>query len=536
MRRALLSVSNKDGIVDLGKRLLDHGFEIVSTGGTLKALTDVGLSVTGVSDLTGFPELLGGRVKTLHPAVHAGILARRECRDDLDEIAKRQISTIDLVVVNLYPFSEKAQQSSTTLGHLLEEIDIGGSTLLRAAAKNFVSVLPIVDPKDYSSLLECLDSPDGATLEFRLLMARKAFCYTADYDRTITAALQNVNIVSGVAVYDPAPSTETFPSSMNLPLRKFKDLRYGENPHQSSAWYLPENDVESSSFTTLQGKPLSFTNVLDLDSALRIVLEFEEPAATVIKHTNPCGVAIGPSINSAYCSARDADSLSAFGGIVGLNRVLDVETARSITSTFIEAVVAPGVDKAARDVLATKSNLRVVVADRVDDRLASVNREPPLDFDMRMTIGGVLVQERDDVAEANVVWPGSDADLCVVTERSPSPTEWAALRFAWRVCAHVKSNAIVFSRDTSTLAIGAGQMSRVDAVKLAVAKVSATLTGAVVASDAFFPFRDGVDAVAAAGAMAIVQPGGSVRDKEVIAAANEHDMAMVFTGRRHFRH
>ncbi len=536
MRRAVLSVSNKNGVVALSRSLRDRGFELVSTGGTAKTIAEAGLPVTGVSDLTGFPELLGGRVKTLHPAVHAGILARRDRRDDLEAIAGLGIAPIDLVVVNLYPFEATARQPAIALERLLEEIDIGGPTLLRAAAKNFVSVVPIADPADYPALLEHLDARGGGALEFRAAMARKAFWHTAVYDRAIATALQDVRVVENRAVYVPASPVDALPPTIELTLRKTADLRYGENPHQAGAWYLATGAVESTPLTTLQGKALSFTNALDLDAALRIVLEFEAPAAVVIKHTNPCGVAVGASLDAAYRSARDADAQSAFGGIVGLNRTIDVETARSITSTFIEAVVAPRVDEAARDVLAAKRRMRVVVADWVTDRPVLADPGPRQGLDVRTVFGGVLAQQRDAVGEARAAWPGSGPNLRVVTTRSPSPEEWEALRFAWRVCAHVKSNAVVFAAGGRTVAIGAGQTSRVDAVKLAVTKAASRLTGAVAASDAFFPFRDGVDAIGMAGATAIVQPGGSVRDQEVIAAANEHELAMVFTGRRHFRH
>ncbi len=530
MRRALLSVSDKTGVVSLARGLHARGFALISTGGTARILTEAGLAVTAVSDVTGFPELLGGRVKTLHPGVHAGILARRERRDDMAAIAQHGIEPIDLVAVNLYPFTQTAERATTTAGALLEEIDIGGPTLLRAAAKNLTSVLVVVDPDDYADLLDQLDAADGPSLEFRLAQARKAFSHTARYDRTIASTLGRVVGVDGELAYAAPASSD---AALWLDLRKIADLRYGENPHQAAAWYAGA-EWDTTWLDPVQGKALSFTNLLDLDAALRIVQEFEHPAAAIVKHTNPSGVATGASLDAAYRSARDADALSAFGGIVGLNRAIDVDTARSIASTFIEAVVAPGIEDAARAVLAAKRSMRVVVAESPGAAGSPGTRRA---LEVRSILGGVLVQELDAVVEGRAAWSESSSSPRVVTQRSPSTDEWTALRFAWRVCAHVKSNAIVFAETDRTLAIGAGQTSRVDAVRLAVSKVgSGDLGGSVAASDAFFPFRDGVDAIAQAGATAVVQPGGSVRDPEVIAAADERGLAMVFTGRRHFRH
>lgn len=516
--RALLSVSDKTGLIDFARGLRDRGVELISTGGTARALADAGLPVIRVFDVTQFPELMDGRVKTLHPAIHAGILARRSRPDDLAALARHAIAPIDLVVVNLYPFARAAADPATDVPALVEEIDIGGPTLIRAAAKNFADVLVIVDPADYQPALGELDRADGVSREFRLALARKAFAHTAAYDDTIASAFTGLS--AGSDGYVRAATVSPFPDRWRPVFRKLRDLRYGENPHQAGAWYAEEIKTGFGAAQVLQGKELSFTNLLDLDAAARIALEFHEPAAVVIKHTNPCGAAVGASAADAYVRAREADPLSAFGGVVGLNRPIDVETARAITATFIEAVVAPRVEDDARSVLATKGNMRVVVADFAASRWEA-GRE------LRSLLGGLLVQQRDRVDEA--------ADR-VVTKRAPSDDEWRALRFAWRVCAHVKSNAVIFTTADRTLAIGAGQMSRVDAVRAAVMKGGERLHGSVAASDAFFPFRDGLDGVAAAGATAVIQPGGSVRDAEVIAAADEHGLAMVFTGRRHFRH
>ena len=534
MPRALLSVSDKSGIADLGRGLASRGFELVSTGGTARALTDAGLSVTSVSDLTGFPEMMDGRVKTLHPALHGGILARRDRPDDLAALERHGLGLVDVVVVNLYPFVRAAANPATPFEALVEEIDIGGPSLVRAAAKNFRGVLVVVDPADYPRLLAQLD--EAPTLAFRFELARKAIAHTAAYDTAITATLATVHLEDDRferRALSPGGAVP-LPARLDSSLEKIRDLRYGENPHQRAAWYRSAGGATGlGDAAVLQGKALSYTNLLDLDAAARIVLEFDEPAAAVIKHTNPCGVATGESPAHAYLRARDADALAAFGGIVALNRPIDAAAAEAIISTFIEAVVAPSVDAAAVALLARKQNMRVITADFGTLRSGGI--------ELRSILGAALAQERDRVVEAHEIWtPTSLPDgLRVVTKRQPTPEEWEALRFAWRVCAHVKSNTVIFTDARQTLAIGAGQMSRVDAVNVAVMKARGAgraLTGSVAASDAFFPFRDGLDAAAHAGARAVVQPGGSVRDAEVIAAADEHDLAMVFTGRRHFRH
>jgi len=541
MPRALLSVSDKTGVVELGRGLSARGFELVSTGGTARALTDAGLPVTSVSTLTGFSEMLDGRVKTLHPAVHGGILARRDRPDDLAAVDAQGIGLVDVVVVNLYPFVKAASNPATSFDALVEEIDIGGPSLVRAAAKNFRGVLVVVDPMDYPRLLEELDR--GPSLEFRFELMRAAFTLTAAYDSAIASTLIRVELdrdrferrPSG-----PAPASDR----LDLDLVRVRDLRYGENPHQPAGWFAygkqePGHPLQGfGRATILQGKELSYTNLLDLDAAARVVLEFGEPAAVVVKHTNPCGAAIGESAADAYLRARDADSVAAFGGIVALNRPLDATVAEAIVSTFIEAVIAPSVDDAARAVLGRKAKMRVVTADFSP---FDATPSPDADREFRSILGAMLVQQRDRVTEARHPWSAASLpeQLRVVTKRPPSSGEWEALRFAWRVCAHVKSNTVIFTDASRTLAIGAGQASRVDAVNVAVMKARAgsrELAGSVAASDAYFPFRDGLDAVASAGATAVVQPGGSVRDAEVIAAADERGLAMVFTGLRHFRH
>ncbi|MCY4658643.1 MAG: bifunctional phosphoribosylaminoimidazolecarboxamide formyltransferase/IMP cyclohydrolase [Acidobacteria bacterium] len=536
--RVLLSVSDKTGLIDLARGLSDRGAELVSTGGTARVLADAGLAPTSVSEVTGFPEMMDGRVKTLHPGVHAGILARRSRPDDLAAIGRLGIDPIDVVVVNLYPFARAAAAPETTFDELIEQIDIGGPTLVRAAAKSFADVLTVVDPSDYAAVLEELDREGGPAPGFRFALARKAFAHTAEYDTTIAAALEAVDTGGGAFSRSPLALDTLAPDRLIVSAPKLRDLRYGENPHQAAALYA-SGEAEAWGFggaRLLQGKALSFTNLLDLDAAARLTLEFDEPAAVVVKHTNPCGVATGERLRDAYVRARDVDPLSAFGGIVGLNRPLDADTAEAIASTFVECVVAPDAGDDACAVLAAKKNLRLVTGAFATEGAAGAR-----DRDVRSILGGWLVQARDRVVEASEAWDAeAEADparnLRVVTRRAPSRAEWTALRFAWRVCAHVKSNTVIFAHADRAAAVGAGQMSRVDAVKVATMKAGGSLTGTVAASDAFFPFRDGLDAVAEAGATAVVQPGGSKRDDEVIAAADEHGLAMVFAGRRHFRH
>ncbi len=519
--RAILSVSDKNGLVELAHGLASLGVELISTGGTAKAIAAAGVPVVNVSDVTGFPEMMDGRVKTLHPAMFGGILARRNRPDDLAAIAAQGIKPVDLVVVNLYPFGKAADNPDTPFDALVEEIDIGGPSLLRAAAKNFRDVLVVVHPEDYPRVLQELAREGGPSLEFRFDLMKRAFMHTGQYDGMIAMTMAHVDVAAGGMTRRALKRPTSTPHGGPRP------LRYGENPHQSASWIqLPPESGRA--WQVHQGKELSYTNLLDVDAALRIVVEFAESAAAVIKHTNPCGTATGATISEAYVRAREADPLSAFGGIVGLNREIDAETATAITSTFIEAVIAPSIGAEAREILAKKTNMRVLTADF--DTVRQLQYQ-----ETRSILGGVLHQDADRVIEASRPWPEGDMPK-VVTKRQPTPEEWTALRFAWRVCAHVKSNAVIFTAADRTLAVGAGQMSRVDAVKVAVMKAGTSLAGSAAASDAFFPFRDGLDAIAAAGATAVVQPGGSVRDPEVIAAADEHRLTMVFTGRRHFRH
>ena len=530
MPRALISVSDKKGLVAFARGLADRGFELVSTGGTAKALQENGLAVLNVSDVTGFPEMMDGRVKTLHPRIHGGILARRGVEAHLAAAREHGIGLIDVVAVNLYPFAAAAANPATPFEGLIEEIDIGGPSLVRGAAKNFADVLVVVSPADYAGVLAELDRPGGPSPAFRFGLACKAFAHTGAYDTAIASTLAGVSGEGGRFTRAPAAEGGS-PATMTVSLQKVEDLRYGENPHQTAAWYAEEPRTALGDARVLQGKELSYTNLLDLDAAARIVLEFDEPAAAVIKHTNPCGAATGTSAADAYVRAREADPLSAFGGIVALNRPLDAEVAAALVSTKLDAVIAPAVADEARPILAKKAQMRVVTADFSRLR-EGAGRE------LRSMLGAVLVQDRDRVLEAAAPWPSPG--LQVVTKRQPTAEEWTAMRFAWRICAHVKSNTVIFTATDRTLAIGAGQMSRVDSVNVARMKAAIhgadVLRGSAAASDAFIPFRDGLDAIAAAGATAVVQTGGSVKDAEVIAAADEHGLAMVFTGFRHFRH
>jgi phosphoribosylaminoimidazolecarboxamide formyltransferase/IMP cyclohydrolase len=530
IRRALISVSDKRGVVELAQVLRELDVEILSTGGTAAALAAAGLAVTQVSAHTGAPEILDGRVKTLHPRIHGGLLGR-DTEAHRREMAANAIAPIDLVIVNLYPFEATVGTPGTSLEDAIENIDIGGPAMLRSAAKNHERVAVVVDPADYGWVAEALRR-GGVSASQRLALARTAFAHTAAYDAAIAAYLSSID---DAAADDraAAPLRRELPDTLTLQWRRLYELRYGENPHQKAAFYgdarspLPVTRSARPTIAgaeVLGGKQLSYNNILDLDAALGLALELTDPAAVIVKHNNPCGVAIDPDLASAYRKAREADPTSAFGGIVAVNREVDEPLARLLVETFLECVVAPGYSAAARDVLSAKKNLRLVAA--------GGTWEPPtgeLAWSVRTIAGGALVQSVDhgmvQLASARVA-----------TVREPSSSERADLAFAWRVAKHVKSNAIVFARDGVTIAIGAGQMSRVDSVQICERKAGDRLEGAVVASDAFFPFRDGVDVLARAGAVAVVQPGGSVRDEEVIAAANEHGLAMLFTGMRHFRH
>jgi phosphoribosylaminoimidazolecarboxamide formyltransferase / IMP cyclohydrolase len=522
VKRAIVSVHRKDGVVDLARGLVARGFEVVSTGGTAKALREASVPVRGVSEVTGFPEILDGRVKTLHPAIHGGILARAEEPGHAAELERHGIPPVTVVAVNLYPFEETVARGAT-LAQAVENIDIGGPTMLRASAKNFRNVCVVVDPADYPLLLEQLDRPGGPDAATRLYFAQKAFRHTAHYEAAIAAYFGRLE--SHEADVAPARAEdEAFPYRLSLTFEKVQDLRYGENPHQRAAFYSDLGSTLRSvaAARKVQGKELSFNNILDLDAAWRLVTDLDPTACVIVKHTNPCGTAVGASLAEAWARAKECDPVSAFGGIVAFNRRLDAEAARAMADLFLEVVIAPGYEPDARDVLAAKKNLRVMDMDHT-----AVQRVGGRD--MRRVMGGLLVQDWDLTVE--------DVSRCdVVSKRHPGADELAALQLAWTVCKHVKSNAIVYATSVQTVGVGAGQMSRVDSARIAAEKARLPLKGTAAASDAFFPFRDGVDTIAAAGATAIVQPGGSVRDEEVIAAADEHGLAMVFTGVRHFRH
>jgi phosphoribosylaminoimidazolecarboxamide formyltransferase / IMP cyclohydrolase len=510
-RLALLSVSNKTGIVDLARRLVtEFDFDLISSGGTAQTLKDAGLPVTKVSDYTGSPEILGGRVKTLHPRIHGGILARRDIPQHLTDLENNEIRPIDLVVVNLYPFEETIAKPGVTLPEAVEQIDIGGPAMLRAASKNFAHLTVLCDPAQYEEYLHELRQNNGtASLEFRQKCALKGFSHTASYDQAIAAYLSQ-------------QSQDTLPQEYSLSGQQLQSLRYGENPHQPAAWYQSgKTPTGWAAATKLQGKELSYNNLVDLEAARQIIAEFTDtPAATVIKHTNPCGVAMGNTLVEAYQKAFNADAVSAFGGIVALNRPIDAATAEVLTKTFLECVVAPGCEPAAQEILAAKSKLRILTL----PDLSSGPKET-----VKAIAGGFLVQAADDKIADTSQWQ-------VVTERQPTPDELAELLFAWKVCKHVKSNAIVVTSDRTTLGVGAGQMNRVGSVKIALEQAGAKAQGAILASDGFFPFDDSVRTAAAAGITAIVQPGGSLRDQDSITAANELGLVMVFTGVRHFLH
>lgn len=519
MKTALLSVHNKDGLVDFGRGLHDRGVRLLSTGGTATRLEEAGLPVTRISEYTGQAEMLEGRVKTLHPKIFAGILARREDSSQMEEIDAAGAEPIDLVAVNLYPFEATVARQDHTLIEALEQIDIGGVTLLRAAAKNAPGVIVAVDPSDYGSILEELDR-GGMELGRRLQLAHRAIAHTNGYDAAISGYLSSLE---GTPDLDSTPRRARFPEHLGLTFTRLQGLRYGENPHQEAAFYSSGRPPRGlAAAEQLHGKELSFNNILDLDAAWRLALDLSMPGAAVIKHGNPAGAASATEIVEAYREARATDPLSAFGGVVGLNEPCDGAVAAEISETFIEAVIAPGYTDDALETLRSRKNLRVMRAPHPDAD------ERPLD--LRWVAGGLLVQDRD---------PGGAERWECVTERQPSEEEERGLRFAWTVISHVRSNAILLARETRLIGVGAGQMSRVDSSKIAVRKAgegSHEIHGAVAASDAFFPFADGVEALAEAGITAIVQPGGSIRDDEVVEAADRLGLAMVFTGTRHFLH
>ena len=505
IKRAIISVSDKSGVVDLARALKDKGAEILSTGGTAKLLAENGIDVTKVSDFTGFPEILDGRVKTLHPKIHGGILARRSDNAHLKQMAQHDIKPIDMVVINLYPFEATVAKEGVTEQDAVENIDIGGPSMIRSAAKNFADVAVVTDPGDYAEIIAELKNSGGLTLEKRKALSVKAFGKTSEYDRAIHEHFS-----------EKSKSDETLTSS----LIKVSDLRYGENPHQSAAFFVNTKDEIYTGENQLHGKELSYNNIVDLDAALQHVREYDQTACVIIKHTNPCGVALDDDQATAYKKALSCDPVSAFGGIIGFNRPVGAATAKELSKLFLEAVIAPDYDEEALAILKKKKNLRLIKPKNFDLQLNDY---------IKYVVGGVLYQNPDDVTL-------DENTLKVVSKRQPTNEEMESMKFAWTVAKHVKSNAIIFAKEGVTIGIGAGQMSRVDSSKIAVSKAQSPVKGCVMASDAFFPFRDGIDAAGKEGITAVIQPGGSVRDEEVIAAADEYDMAMVFTGIRHFRH
>ncbi len=512
-RLALLSVSNKTGLIDLARSLVEEfEFDIISSGGTASALKEAGIPVTKVAEYTGSPEILGGRVKTLHPRIHGGILARRDVAQDITDLAENQIRAIDLVVVNLYPFEQTIAKPGVTLADAIEQIDIGGPAMLRASAKNHAHLTVLCNPDQYNTYLGELRQNGGeASLKFRQERALETFEHTANYDRAIANYL---SIQSAEA--------SKLPEQFNVSGKELQTLRYGENPHQAATWY--QSGTTPTGWTTstiLQGKELSYNNLVDLEAARRLIVEFTEtPAAAILKHTNPCGTALGTTISEAYQKAFDTDSVSAFGGIVALNRPIDAATATMLTKTFLECIVAPGCEPEAEEIIKKKAKVRVLI-------LPDLTQGPAQT--VKIIAGGLLVQDSDDAVEETSKWRA-------VTDKQPTADELAELLFAWKVAKHVKSNAIVVTRDRTTIGVGAGQMNRVGSVKLALEQAGEKSKGAILASDGFFPFDDSVKTAAEAGIIAIVQPGGSMRDKDSIEAANQLGITMMFTDIRHFLH
>lgn len=513
-RLALLSTSNKTGLIDLARSLVEEfEFDIISSGGTATALKEAGIPVTKVAEYTNSPEILGGRVKTLHPRIHGGILARRDVPEDLADLTANQIRAIDLVVVNLYPFEQTISQPGVTIAEAIEQIDIGGPALLRASAKNHAHLTVLCDPEQYNTYLAELRENGGeASLKFRKKCALETFKHTANYDRAIATYLSSQS----------AAEESALPEQFNLSGKELQTLRYGENPHQAAIWYQSGSTPTGwTTSTILQGKELSYNNLVDLEAARRLIVEFPDtPAAAILKHTNPCGTALGTTISEAYQKALDTDAVSAFGGIVALNRPIDAATATALTQTFLECIVAPGCEPEAEEIIKKKAKVRVLI-------LPDLTQGPPQT--VKIIAGGLLVQESDNIVEETSKWRA-------VTEKQPTAGEWEELLFAWKVAKHVKSNAIVVTRDRTTIGVGAGQMNRVGSVKLALEQAGEKSKGAILASDGFFPFDDSVKTAAEAGIIAIVQPGGSMRDRDSIEAANQLGITMVFTDIRHFLH
>jgi phosphoribosylaminoimidazolecarboxamide formyltransferase / IMP cyclohydrolase len=516
IHRAILSVTDKTGLVDFARRLTALGIELISTGGSAKLLRDSGVTVKDIAELTGFPEMLDGRVKTLHPKVHGGILHRRDDPKHVAATEQHGIAPIDMVVVNLYAFEKTATKPEVKFEELIENIDIGGPSMIRSAAKNFHDVAVVTSPADYNVVAEELQQENGSlSLATKWRLAQKAFALTASYDSAIASTLERISPDSLEQL-----RSDTFPSTLRLSFHKILDLRYGENPHQKAAMYSDGSAVGVANAKQLQGKELSYNNIVDLQAAWDLAQDFkdDEPFCTIIKHANPCGAATGKTLAEAYTRALECDPVSAFGGVIGVNRAIDLAAAEEMHKLFLEVIAAPAFDDAAKAKFASKKNLRLV-------EVAPASQK----WVLKKVSGGMLVQDAD-------VRPLQDADLKVFTKRAPTVEETRALLFAWKICKHVKSNAIVYARDGQTVGVGAGQMSRVDAAKFGAMKAQLPLKGTVAASDAFFPFPDGVEEIAKVGATAIIQPGGSQRDPEVIEAADRLGLAMLFTGVRHFRH
>jgi len=511
IKRALISVSDKTGVVEFAKQLHSYGVEIISTGGTMKTLREAGIPVRYVSEVTGFPEIMDGRVKTLNPYIHGGILAVRDNAAHVEAMEKHNIPGIDMVVVNLYPFRQTIEKPNVSLEDAVENIDIGGPAMIRAASKNFKYVTVVVNPQRYDEILAQLAQDGNITSEFRMALAKEAFGHTAEYDACIAGYLAG-QLGEG-----------QFTDTVHLVYEKVQPLRYGENPHQQAAFYREKYFTGSgvANARQLHGKELSFNNIVDVEAAYSIVAEFDKPAATIIKHTNPCGTGIGSDLSEAYTKAYQADPVSAFGGIIALNREVDVVTAVQISKIFVEAVIAPAYTEDALAILSKKQNIRLLAIDSLQVGSKQV--------DIKTVSGGMLIQEKDMAVK-------QCADMKVVTKRQPTEDEWEQLMLAWKVVKHVKSNAIVVAGDNQTLGVGAGQMNRVGSAAIALEQAGNKSQGAVMSSDAFLPFRDTVDVAAKAGITAIIQPGGSMRDEESIQAADEQGIAMVFTSVRHFKH
>ena len=515
IKRALVSVSDKTNVAEFAQQLHQRGVEILSTGGTAELMKKNGVPVTLISDYTGFPEMMDGRIKTLHPKVHGGILGRRDVPAHMDAMKQHAINPIDMVVINLYPFEATIAKDGCTLAEAIENIDIGGPAMVRSASKNYNDVAIVVNPADYECVLKEMDDNNGAvTLETRQRLSRDAFAMTARYDSMIAGYLSG-----------QIGEASKFPPAYQTGLQKVQDLRYGENPHQAAALYKEAQPLKTDAVQAeqLQGKELSFNNYIDMNAAWECVLEFDESAAVVIKHTNPCGTASGKNQTEVFVQARETDPVSAFGGVLGFNQIVTLSTAEEIVKNFCEVIIAPGYEQAALKLFAKKKNVRVMQMPAIEG-LAQRSR-----MDIKRIGGGLLLQDADEMTL-------DPEKLKVVSKIQPDAATLEELKFAWKVAKHVKSNAIVYARGTETVGIGAGQMSRVDSARLAIEKANKEVKGCVMASDAFFPFRDSIDAAAERGIRAIIQPGGSIRDEEVIQAADEHKIAMVFTGIRHFKH